>query len=478
MQYRQRDTRMHPGATTLEGQQLTDSAPTLKRRKAGAWYCLSVLVIAYIVSFIDRAILTTMIEPIQRDLQINDTSIALLHGFAFAVFYVTLGIPIGYLADRVNRTKLIAACIVVWSVMTMACGLARSFGHLFMARVGVGIGEAGLSPAAYSLISDYFPPERRSFALGIFQVGVFWGSGIAIAIGGAVVAFVGQSESTVVPILGEMRNWQIVFFVVGAPGLLVALLATTVREPSRDPNVRTIGAANWSGFRASVAAVWRRLRERPSLFSLHFIGFGLCGVTTHVCLLWARPYLTREFGLPPAEAAYAIGGALIVFSTAGIVIGSLIADRLVKGGTLDGTIRLGASAALLNVLPIAALPFTSSVPAAMAAIAAMLALSAAPFGAAGAALMLVTPARMRAQMSAVYLLAINLLSLAYAPTMTGILTDYFFQDKAALGWSMALVSGTATTIAAICLHNLRRRYLRELASGTSGDILIKGRIHL
>lgn len=439
-------------------------------RRIAGWYCVSVLVIAYIASFIDRAILTTMVEPIQRDLSLNDTSIGLLHGFAFAIFYVTLGVPMGYLADRVNRKKLVAICIAFWSLMTMACGLARSFGQLFAARVGVGIGEAGLSPAAYSLISDYFPPERRSFAMSIFQLGVFLGSGIAIVLGGVVVAIVGHAGSTLLPVLGEVRNWQLVFMIVGAPGLLVALLAMTISEPPRDPTMRTAGPPDWNNFRRSLSVAWELLRHRPSLFSLHFVGFALCGVATHVCLLWARPFLTREFDLAPANASYAVGVLLMVFSTGGIVIGGLIADRLVKQGHVDGTILVGVAAAFVNLLPIIALPFMPSVPTALVSIGAMLALSAAPFGAAAAALMLLTPPQLRAQISAIYLLAMNLIALAYAPTMTGVLTDFVFRDEAALGWSMALVAGTASLIAAVCLHRLRRHYVNALAEGIGSSV--------
>ena len=143
---------------------------------AYAWYVVIVLFIAYTISFIDRQIMSLLIEPIKRDLAISDTQISLLHGFAFAIFYTVLGIPLGRLADRKNRCFIISAGIFVWSLMAGACGLAKSFWFLFMARIGVGVGEASLSPAAYSMISDYFPKEKRGIAISLNSMGVFFGA--------------------------------------------------------------------------------------------------------------------------------------------------------------------------------------------------------------------------------------------------------------------------------------------------------------
>ncbi|MBL8631225.1 MAG: MFS transporter, partial [Rhodospirillaceae bacterium] len=195
-----------------------------------AWYVVGVLVLAYTVSYIDRTILTLMVKPIRETLQISDVQISLLHGLAFAIFYTVLGVPIGWLADRVNRTKVIAVGIFVWSLMTAACGLSRSFWQMFMARVGVGVGEAALSPAAYSLLNDYFKADRRTLAISIYATGVYIGSGLALIVGGGVIAVTPSLE---LPFVGHMEPWQVVFLAVGLPGLVVAVLMKTVKEPLR-----------------------------------------------------------------------------------------------------------------------------------------------------------------------------------------------------------------------------------------------------
>ena len=188
-----------------------------------AWYTVGLLFVAYTFSFVDRFILTLLIEPIKQDFNLSDTGVSLLVGFAFVIFYTFLGIPIGRLADRVNRRNLIVAGITLWSCMTALCGMARGFGSLFVARVGVGVGEAALSPAAYSMIADLFPPKKLGRALSVYTAGAFVGVGLALIVGGLIVQSVISSPDITLPIIGEGRSWQIPFFIVGLPGLLQRL---------------------------------------------------------------------------------------------------------------------------------------------------------------------------------------------------------------------------------------------------------------
>jgi MFS family permease len=186
-----------------------------------AWYVVTILLFAYVTSFLDRTILTLLVEPIRESLGISDLQLSLLHGFAFAIFYVSLGVPIARYADSHNRVRLISVGVLVWSLMTAVCGLAKNFTHMFLARVGVGIGEATLSPAAYSIISDYFPVEKRPRAYSIYQTGIYIGMGLAMIIGGYVIAVVPSIE---MPFYGHMEPWQVVFLLVGLPGILIFLL--------------------------------------------------------------------------------------------------------------------------------------------------------------------------------------------------------------------------------------------------------------
>ena len=420
------------------------------------WYAVAVLLLAYTLAYVDRAILTIIVEPIQADLHINDTQVALLHGFAFVIFYVSLGIPLGYLADRGNRKWLIVGSIGLWSVMTAACGLTRSFGQLFTARIGVGVGEAGLSPASYSVIADYFPPEKRAAAMGVYTLGIYLGSGLAIIGGGAVVALIGASPFVVLPVLGAIHSWQIVFLVVGAPGLLVAAIATKRRLTKRDVGGRTF-VQEW-------LEAWKQILAQRAAYGLHTLGFAFLGVPFNVTLLWARPFLSRHFGISPSHGAYLTGALMLVFASAGITIGSRITDRLQPKTGGDATIRIGLAAALAILIPVILLPFMPNLTLAAADLAVVLFFGAFAYGAAPAALQLITPNRMRAMISAIYLVLVNLIGLVAGPVTTGALTDYVFHDHEKVGYSAAIVCAVSVLIAALAFAALLKPFRAAAAA--------------
>jgi MFS family permease len=212
----------------LQSERMVMAAPSpadSRRELRYAWYVACVLMVCNTFSFIDRQVLGLLVTPIKQDLGISDTRIGLLQGLAFGLYYTLLGIPMGRLVDSGSRRTLVAAGVFLWSLMTAACAGARSFGALFLARMGVGIGEATLSPAAFSLLADYFPKGRLATALSIFSMGIFFGSGLALLLGGLIV--------------GALGSWRLTFLLVGLPGLLVALLALTIREPARRDLLRT-----------------------------------------------------------------------------------------------------------------------------------------------------------------------------------------------------------------------------------------------
>src|SRR3984885_4705783 len=204
-----------------------------------AWYVVIVLTALYMLSFVDRTILSLLVGSIKRDLGISDTRIGLLQGLSFALFYTIMGLPLGRLADTRSRRNLIAAGVVVWSLFTSACSIAKSFWSLFFTRIGVGVGEAGLSPAAYSLISDYFPPDRLGVAISVYYMGVFLGSSLALLVGGLVVDTMARIHTVTLPLIGTIASWRVTFLVVGAPGILGALLVYTIKEPVRKNMLRS-----------------------------------------------------------------------------------------------------------------------------------------------------------------------------------------------------------------------------------------------
>lgn len=238
-----------------------------------AWIVVGLLMVAYTSSFIDRQIMSLLVEPIRADLGITDTQFSLLAGLAFSIFYSVMGLPLGWLADRMSRRMIILVGMIAWSIMTALCGLATSFLALFIARVGVGIGEAALSPAAYSLISDYFPPERRARAISAYAMGPYLGSGLALIIGGQVIEAASRMGPFTIEGLGTFAPWQAVFFAVGLPGVIIALLFLLIREPERRGSRRKCGYWARLVYRATSvvvpAAVSRffGLRDRGDFFS-------------------------------------------------------------------------------------------------------------------------------------------------------------------------------------------------------------------
>lgn len=425
-----------------------------------AWYAVAVLVLAFIFSFIDRIVIALLVEPIKADLGVSDFGIGLLQGFAFALFYALLGIPIGRLSDRISRRGIIATGIAIWSLMTAACGLARSFFELFLARVGVGVGEAALSPAAYSMIADYFPREKLGRALGVYQSGAMLGAGIAFLVGGAAVQMLSAHDGQVLPVLGEVRMWQLAFFVVGLPGLLIALLMLTVREPARQG--KSSGAAG-----IPLRQVLAYIRSHRRLFFAHFAGFGLLVVPITTVLAWAPTWLSRVLGFTRAESGFVLGLMLLVLSPAAVYFGGWAIDFLQKRGHADAPFRVSIGAAL-TIVPLSLFATTGSDPTlALWLIGPLVFCACISQAAAPTVIQVMVPNEMRAQISAVWMLCMNLISTIMGPTLVGFITVYVLMDDMAVGQSIAIVNAVSAPVAALILWTgLREFRLRQAAPAT------------
>ena len=410
-----------------------------------AWFTLGVLVVAFIFSFIDRIIIALLVDPIKRDLEITDVGIGLLQGLYFAVFYTVVGLPIGRWADRYSRRLIIGSGIAIWSVATALCGLTRSFTQLFLARVGVGVGQAALSPAAYSMLADYFPKDKMGRAIGIYQSGAFFGIGIAFLIGGFVIRLVSDTESIAVPLIGSVSQWQLVFLVVGLPGLLVALLMFAVKEPVRR------GKLPGHDDGIPLGKVLRYAGHNWRIFLLHFAGFSLLAVPITNIVTWAPAYFSRSLGYTPPEAALTLGTILLVLSPAGVYCGGWLADRLQQRGYADAPLRVGIGAALL-LLPLSFLSTTVTNPnLALILFCPFIFCASLSIAVAPAALQLVAPNQMRAQISATWMLVMNLITATVGPTGLGFITVWVFADAQAVGYSMALVNCVCMPLAALAL---------------------------
>ena len=301
-----------------------------------AWYVVAVLLLAQTFSFLDRMIMGLLVGPIRESFQISDTQYSLLAGLAFSLFYAVMGLPLARIADSKSRRNLIAAGIAVWSAMTALCGLARGYWSLFIARVGVGVGEATLAPGAYSMITDYFPKRILARALSVYMIGVTLGSGFAYMLGGAVVAYVENMEQVVLPVLGPIHGWQLTFFIVGLPGIFISILVlATVREPRR----HGVGVEADGADSIPLSEVAHYLWQRRSAFGGHIFGISIFIMVVYALNLWGPTYFIRTFGYSPAEAGWVFGVVMIAAGTAGLLLAGTIADAWMQRGRTDAYVR-------------------------------------------------------------------------------------------------------------------------------------------
>jgi MFS family permease len=406
-------------------------------KPALAWYVNGVLMLAFVLAFIDRQIIALLVGPIQEDLNISDTEVSLLGGFAFVFFYTFLGIPIGRIVDRSNRKRLIAIGVFLWSCMTVACGFARNFFQLFVARVGVGVGEATLSPAALSILSDYFPPQRLGFAVSVYLSGAAIGTGLAFLLGGAALDFFAAFSLEGLPILGDLAAWQLAFVVVGAPGVFFTILILTIPEPAR--RSKLVAAASQDGRPGlPLREAIRFLLDRKKFYLHHFAGFGLYLAFTYGLSFWAIEYFVRTFGVERSDIAYIYGAQVVLLGGGGTLLAGYLSDYLERKGIKDAKLRVALWSMGPMVLLACSLPFIDSYALAIAAIMAMTFCWKFPLAPAAASLQIATPNEVRGLATGLYLFVGNTLGLAVGPAVIGVFSDYLVRDPTGLKWSIAL----------------------------------------
>lgn len=417
-----------------------------------AWYVVAVLMVIYVFSFVDRQILSLLVGPIRRDLGISDTQMSLLMGFSFAVFYTFFGIPLGRLADSRSRRGIIAAGLVLWSLMTAACGLAQRFWHFLLLRMGVGVGEAALSPAAYSLITDSFPRHRLATAISVYSMGIYIGSGLAYLLGGVVVGLASGQELWQLPVLGAIRPWQVVFFVVGLPGVLMTLVLLTVKEPARR-GLRRVRQADGT-MRAQetpLSEVVAYIKRNWRTFACHNLGFALLSFSSYGAGAWIPAFLIRTYGMSAQQAGIWYGIIVMVAGTLGIVSGGRLADWLALRGYRDAKMRAGLIAAVVWAPTGILFPLMPEGSWALLLLVPTVFTASMPFGCAPAAIQEMMPNAMRGQASALYLFVVNLIGLGLGPTAVAMTTDYVFGDDLAVRYSLLLVAVFAHVASAVLL---------------------------
>lgn len=412
-----------------------------------AWFVVGVLMLIYVFSFVDRQILSLLAPAIKKDLAISDAKLGWLMGPAFAFFYTFLGIPLGRMADRFSRRAIIAVGLVLWSLMTACCGLADGFITLFAFRLGVGVGEATLSPCAYSMVTDYFPRKQLATALSVYSMGIYIGSGLALIFGGLVLKYVGSAESIQLPLLGAVKPWQAIFLIVGLPGIPFTLLLLAVKEPVR----RGIGGGGKAA-QASLGEVAGYIASNGRTFACHNLGFGLMAMAGYAGANWIPMLFYRIHKWTPADVGWWYGWAVLLFGSAGIVSAGKWADHLSAGGRGDAKMRV-AIYSVLGWLPFGvAFPLVDDGVLAMWIVAPSAFFLAMPFGVAAAAIQEIMPANMRGLASAVYLFVINLVGMGAGPLLLGVLNDKIFTGETGVRYSLMTLTLVAQVGAMALLY--------------------------
>ncbi|MCH8073728.1 MAG: MFS transporter [Proteobacteria bacterium] len=404
-------------------------------------YVMFILVVVYTFNFIDRQIIGILAVPIKADLALTDTQLGLMGGLAFALFYTALGIPIAMLADRSNRTWIMAIALTLWSAMTAICGTVQNFWQLFLARLGVGVGEAGGVAPAYSLISDYFPPQQRARALSIYSFGIPIGSALGIVFGG---------------IIASKIDWRYAFFAVGIAGIIIApIFKLTVAEPERgqfDPNYTKASPP-------ALGDIIRKLVHKPSFWIMSF-GAACSSMMGYGLFFWLPSFFVRSYGISLIDASLFYGAILLVGGLAGIWLGGSLADRF-------GASRRGAYVVIPAFAFVATVPFyvvailSPNLTTTFFAMLIPTALGLVWLGPVLAAIQHVVPPNMRATASAIFLFINNLIGIGAGTVAIGILSDNLQARYGDDSLRYAILAGTSFYVLAAMLFFLSAKYLKN-----------------
>ena len=413
-------------AEGLAESQLVDARQDDRR----AWYLLTLLSLAFILSMLDRTVISLLVEPIKADLGLTDTGIALLQGATFAIFYALTGVPIGWLADRSNRRNIVSGGIGLWSIMTVLCGLASSYAALFFARTGVAVGEAALNPAAYSMLSDRFSKAKLGRAIGIFTAAGVMGTGLALLIGGNLYShFVSQGG---LDIGWTLKPWQATFVAVGLPGLILALLIMfTVSEPQRTGRQQAEAPSGTSAFAF--------IKSNRAIYGPLLGGYGILCIVGYAFVSWGPASLGRVHGLSPSEIGGKFGLIMLIFGSLGPILGGITCDRLVKSGRNNGPILCLLFAATICLFSAISLLLNNGLTATWVAYAGIAFGFTAMLAAVPIAIQLLTPSEFRARIAALALVSANVIGLGIGPLLVGLLNDNVFTGTTGIATSLPLV---------------------------------------
>ena len=431
-----------------------------------AWSTVVVLSFTYMFSYMDRQILVLLIEPIKTDLQISDTQVSLLTGLAFALVYAVSGIPMGRIADRWVRKYVILIGVTIWSVLTMYCGFARNFVQLFLARMGVGFGEAALTPTAYAMIADLFPPKRLALGMSVFAMGGTIGAGLALLFGGLIVGHVSGMGSTTWPLIGEVRSWQLVLIVVGGASLLMVIPLSLIPEPKRHSSVKILENKNISDtemagnlpFNVVLLYVW----SNRSFYLRYVVGASLINLYVYGGNAWLPSFLIRVHEWEAASAGITLGLLSILPGIFGAIFGGYLADRFFARGYPAAALVIKVLALALAIFLIPIFIYSPWMELRLLTYVILVLIFTGYSVLSPTILQMATPNHIRAQVSAIYLLVANLVGIGFGPTVVALITDFVFADNLAVGHSIAVVGIVTCTLGALILLSAIKPFKRQV----------------
>ena len=423
-----------------------------------AWWLLAILFLASIVSILDRNILSIVAEPLKADLALTDVQLGLLQGLAFGLFYATVGVPLGLIADRNSRRWLIIIGVSVWSAATAFAGFASSYGELFLARILVGLGEAALAPAAISMIADLFPPKERGRPISVYLTGQALAGGLSISITSYLLAAAAAGSFASLPWLQQLAPWRVAFVCCGALGGVVVLALLTTREPVRRALEPQHGNAR------SAVAAFEFLKQNHRVFVPLYIGFALCFLAAYGAAAWVPTMLRRSYSATNLQIGQWLGPMQMLFSVLGPLAGGALVDRFARQGKPLIKFRV------LYLAPLFALPsaFAAFAPDSLSAMA-LAASTALPIAAAGttmlASLQSMVPPQMRGLAISLTGLVNTVLGATLGPLLIAVVTDHVFADPAKLGTAIAIVVAPALLLGSVMFLLAHRALQQQRLTG-------------
>ena len=413
-----------------------------------SWYVAGVLFIVYTLAFVDRAIIGYLVDPIRADFKINDLQFSLLQTLSFSFFYSIMSIPLGRLADSRSRRGQLIAGVTLWTLMTILAGKANSVWALSVTLMGIGLGEACLVPCAYSMISDYFPREKRTLPLNIFSSGIMFGTLAANVLGGLVSQYAFDTGPTTIPVLGYVKPWQLSFILVGLPGIPIALSLLTVKEPSRKEK---------SG-KADMKSTFRYLLKNWKTFGSIIGGTTFGAMTNGAILGWLVPWFSRRYGWSNVKIGSYLGAYSFIFGSLGVLLAGVLANRFIGAGKKAVNIKLMIAAEALVLIPIALAHAVDNPYWVIWCVGGTIFFGGFSSSLGPATLQNITPNEMRGQITAICFLILSLVAMTAGMSSVGFLTTYVFRDDLMVRSSAVIVGFVASLLGVLVLRLGLRSY--------------------